>query len=169
MKSIIVLALLLISPFATAEDPQNKVFVKTIFEDGTDLLEELKLQGYIASFDKECCITPSDPEYEEAKGVWIGRQVSYLDVQKIVVLALQKYPNLSYFTFFEKSAEGYPSEWDRMIFIGGSKWAVYSEVQEVDSTRAKELFSRLSSQEELEQLLGSFSKRSDPEAEGGVH
>ncbi|MBB3061574.1 hypothetical protein [Microbulbifer rhizosphaerae] len=167
MKNCFIILTIIASIFPSImhgnESKDNKTNAAVVIEFGiadiNNIIPMLEGKGFVVKLGAECCITPEDPEYNELGGIWIGKKVSYLDAKKVIIEILPSYPHLSYYDFFSAEEGNYPKAWDRTIYIGGSKWAVHKDIREIDSVRAAELFSEVSSQAELEKLILSFRKK----------
>lgn len=120
--------------------------------DPQHLIEALQAAGYEAVFGAEA----GDQELEEAQGVWIGRDVPFEAAKEIVHLALGKYPHLRYYRFFGQVGDEFPAEWNRTVYVGGSKWAAFRDTKAIGSEEARALFSRVASQRDLHHLIESF-------------
>lgn len=114
------------------------------------LIEPLRAAGYDAELGSEA----SDQDIEDAQGVWIGRNVPVENVKQIVLLALGKYPHLRYYTFF--GSEQRPAEWDRTVYVGGHKSAAYGNTKPLEEERARAIFNKIQSFEQLRQLIESL-------------
>jgi hypothetical protein len=109
-----------------------------------------------AGYEAEIGVEAGDTGFDEAQGVWIGREVPFQAVKEIVLLALSKYPHLRYYRFFGDAGADFPAEWNRTIYVGGSKWAAYKDTKAVESGSAQVLFRKITSQKDLHHLIESF-------------
>jgi hypothetical protein len=155
MRAAIATIAFLIWPivFAQSVDPDAAVRVEIgIDGDPGHLIKALYSAGYSA----EMGIEASDQARDDAQSVWIGRNVPFQSVKDIVRLALERYPHLRYYRFFGNDEDAMPPEWNRMIYVGGSKWAAHENTKAVASADAKALFAGVTSQQELHRLIESF-------------
>lgn len=149
MRAII--AAVAFAAFAHAVAAERSIRVEIgIDADPGHLIEALRTKGYEA----ELGIEAPDQDLADAQGVWIGRNVPLEDVKRIVSLALDKYPHLRYYKFF--GADKHPPEWDRAVYVGGSKWAAHENTAPLDEKMARALFSKLQSSEQLRKLIESL-------------
>ena len=152
--------LLLVASVCHSADPPPPVRVELGREDTKQLIDALRNTGYPATYGNECC---DDESIEEALGLWIGRDVPVADVKAIVALALDRYPQLCYFKYFNE--QGLPPDWRRLIYVGGSKWAAVKDTRCVSAGEAKARFDRIGTEAGLDALLRSFELKgsgSDP-------
>jgi len=139
--------------FAQSVDRDAAVRIEIgIDGDPGHLIEALRAAGYTA----EMGIEAGDQARDEAQGVWIGRNVPFQSVKDTVRLALERYPHLRYYRFFGNVEEKMPPEWNRTIYVGGSKWAAHKNTKAVASADAKVLFAGVASQQDLQRLIESF-------------
>ena len=156
-RAAIVICLLLswTTSFGQSVDVGATIRVELGIEgDPEHLIEALQSAGYEAVFGGEA----GDQELEEAQGVWIGRDVPFEAAKEIVHLALSKYSHLRYYRFFGNVGDEFPAEWDRTVYVGGSKWAAFRDTKAIESEEARVLFSKIASQQDLHHLIESFRK-----------
>lgn len=146
-----IVALCFVSLAQPVQSSEQPVRVELGFEDAAGLISVLKAEGYEAALGEECC----DQSLEEAQGVWIGEDVPYADVKRIVDLALSKYPHLRYYKFFDSKVS---DEWRRLIYIGGSKWAAHENTKSLGSDEARAVFGKVSSSQDLQRLIRSLHR-----------
>lgn len=151
VKNILLTALLIFSTSAVHATEWNGTIVQFGLEGSEQLIKTFNEKGYRAEYGNECC--SGDKEFS---AIWIGREVSYTHVKYIVNQALKVYPDINYYSFFEKKNDEYPTEWDHTVYIGGSKWAAVNKYKTLNQNEAMEKFSEIQSQEDLKKLIDSL-------------
>lgn len=155
MRALIAICLLLsgTTSFGQSVDAEATIRVELGIEDDPEhLMDVLRSAGYETAFGVEA----GDQEFEDAQGVWIGRDVPFHSAKEIVHLALSKYSHLRYYRFFGQVEDDFPAEWNRTVYVGGSKWAALRDTKAIESEQARVLFSKVTSQKDLHQLIESF-------------
>jgi hypothetical protein len=146
-----ILAALAFAVFARVSVAEAPIRVEIGMDgDPGHLIEALRAAGYEAELGSEA----SDQDIEDAQGVWIGRNVPVENVKQIVLLALGKYPHLRYYKFF--GSEQRPAEWDRAVYVGGHQSAARGNTKPLEEERARAIFNKLQSFEQLRQLIESL-------------
>lgn len=157
MRAFIAICLLLswATSFGQSVDAEGTIRVELGIEgDPEHLTEVLRSAGYETAFGVEA----GDQEFEETQGVWIGRDVPFQAAKEIVHLALSKYSHLRYYRFFGQVRDDFPAEWNRTVYVGGSKWAAFRDTKAIESEDARALFAKVTSQHDLHHLIESFRK-----------
>ena len=155
MRALIAIFLLLswTTSFGQSVDAEATIRVEIgIDGDPEHLIEVLRSAGYEAALGVEA----GDQKLEDAQGIWIGRDVPFYAANEIVHLALSKYAHLRYYRLFGQVGGDFPAEWNRTVYVGRSKWAALRDTKAVESERARALFSKVTSQQDLHQLIESF-------------
>jgi hypothetical protein len=153
MRALITVCLLLswTTSFGQSVDAEATIRVELGIEDDPEhLIEVLRSAGYEAAFGVEA------GDQEDAQGVWIGRDVPFQAAKEIVHLALSKYSHLRYYRFFGQVDDDFPAEWNRTVYVGGSKWAAVRDTKAIESEQARVLFGKVTSRQDLHQLIESF-------------